>query len=294
MRKFCIAIFVCTIMFVQTAALAGQLSAALEQYKMRVNAVLSGTQDEMVREYVQTCLTSADQLNGLEAEDPRVYDAFKAMVAFRSKADDLLTSRISGDPAVRKETAAYNEYLQPYLKEKYIGLIKLQDELLERKYFKTEIAGNANFIEGYINGHIGFTRTDNGNPSEVLDKPTLGVSPWEAIFRFEPALLLNRSQQMPIFGTAGLSYTFFPSIDRSKTPRSFDESFWSKYIQKSGARLGVGFGKNDNNMRLLLGAGVQINIFALWAIYEPDNYDSMIGFGTSNLSILDNFLPWFE
>lgn len=294
MRKLCIAIFVCSIMFIQTAALAGQLSASLEQYKMRVNAVLAGTQDEIVKEYVQTCLTAADQLNGLEAGDPRVYDAFKAMVTFRSKADDLLTARISGDPAVRKETVAYNEYLQPYLKEKYINLIKLQDELFERKYFKTEIAENANFIEGYINGHIGFTRTDNGNPSEVLDQPTLGVSPLEMVFRLEPAFVFNNGQQMMIFGTAGLSYTYFPNIDRSKTPRSFNESFWSKYVQKSGIRLGAGVNQINNNTRLLFGTGIQINILALWAIYEPDNHNYVLGLGTSNLSIFDNFLPWFK
>lgn len=295
MKKLSVVGWVGVVLFVQIQlATAGQLPSSLEQYQAEVRAELVTAPAGAVTDYLESCLAGANRLDGLEAGDPRLPVAFDALVKARMEADDKLTADTSGNPAVRAETAAYNRYLQPYRKAEYIALIRLQDGLLDRKYFQTETAKNANFIEGFVNGRLGLTRAEHEDVMKAMRDPHLGVSPWEAIFRLEPAVALNNGAQPAILGTAGLSYTFFPTVERATDPPSFRESFWSKYLKKSGGRVGVGAGWADGEPRLLLGTGVQVHAVAVWALYEPKDEKFLLGLGLSDLSQLKKVVGWFE
>jgi hypothetical protein len=248
-----------------------------------------------VKEYLWTVLSAADHLKGLEATHPLLQEAFSRLVTLRLDATDKnLSPDTSGRPGVVAEQEAYNKYLQPYRKEEFIGLIGLQDKLLERKYFQTQTAKNANYLEGIVNGYWSLTRADQSDPKKVLAQPHLGVSPWEAIFRLEPALAFHDGTQPAILGTAGLSYAFFPEIDFQKAPVDFHESFQSKWIKKTGGRVGIGVGRKESKTHLLTGIGMQINAVAVWVIYQPDDQIWMLGLSASDLSKIKKVLPFFD
>lgn len=295
-KKPAIAFFVGLLLIVQAEILpAGQLSSSLEQYKQETRTLLAAEANEAVKKYLGAVLAAADQLNGLEAGDARLPAAFSKVVAARLDADDSLTSETSGTSGVQAEQKAYNTYLQPYRKEEYINLIALQDRLLERKYFKTETAKNANYLEGLVNSRWSLTRTIQSPMTKVLEEhPHLGVSPWEAIFRIEPTIAFHDGSQVALLGTAGLSYTFFPTVDRSKTPATLHETFLSDWVQKTGGRVGVGVGWKDSRSHFLAGVGIQLNAVGLWGIYQPDDQIFMLGLSTSDLSKLQKVLPWFD
>lgn len=277
-----------------TAALAVPLSTSLSHYREKTQMLLAGENNPVVKKYLLACLSGADRLNGLEAGDVRVSPAFAELVRLRLAAQDELTPDTSGSAGVKAEVDAYNAHLQPYLKSEYINLVALQENLLERKYFKAQTAKNANFLEGYINSRWSLTRSDYSFTDEPFRQPHLGVSPWEAIFRFEPALAFDAGAQVAILGTAGLSYTFFPDLDRTKTPIVLQEDFWSKWVQKSGVRLGVGVGNLDDRAKLLLGAGTQINALGLWGLYKPDGDELLLGISASDLSKVKKVIGWFD
>lgn len=293
MKKYYISVFVNFVLIIQTSVVfAAQLSSSLEQYKVKTQILLVQEQNGNVKEYLQSCFNASNYLNGLEAGDARLPDAFTKVVKERKIATGNLTA--SSEPSVRAEESAYNEYLQPYRKKEYINFLALQEQLLERKYFKSETAKNANFLEGYVNSNWSLTRADHSSPSEVFNKPTLGISPWEAIFRLEPTMAFDDGVQAAVLGTAGLSYAIFPEIKRESEVLTFEESFWSQWIQKSGARIGVGVGNLDNQAKLLLGAGTQINAIGLWCLYKPDGNTFMFGLSASDLSKFKKVITWFE
>lgn len=205
-----------------------------------------------------------------------------------------LSYQESGAPAIRAETEAYSTHLFPYRKSEFINLVALQEELLERKYFKTETSKTANFLEGYVNSRWSLTRSNHAYIGDVLAQPHLGVSPWEAIFRLEPALAFDHGARVAILGTAGLSYSYFPEIDRKSTPMVFEEDFWSEWVRKSGIRLGVGVGDLDDKAKLLLGAGTQISALGVWGLSKPDGSSFLLGISATDLSKFKKIFPWFD
>jgi hypothetical protein len=284
-----------TILFNAVDLRAGQLSASLEKYQDSVRQLIATTQDEIVSEYLLACLAASDQLGGLEASDSRALPAFNVMKNIRIKLDDdPKYDNVRKSETIGKEDKIYNEYLQPYLKEKYVGLIALQDKLLDRKYFKTETAKNSNYAEGYLNGKMHLTRSEHNDIDKALGDDHLGVSPWEAILRLEPAITFESNSQLAILLTVGLSYVYFPDINRTTTVPSFNESFWSKYLKKSGVRIGAGAGFSDEQNQLLLGAGTQVNAIALWVLYEPNEKKVLFAAGISDLSKIRKVVGWFE
>lgn len=291
MERYLRTAFIAFILTMQaTLVFAGRLSDSLAQYKEKTQLLVAEERNPQVKTYLLKCLSGAEPLKGLEAGDLRVPPAFDALVKSRLDAQGELTAETSGAQGVVEENDAFIAYLQPYRKAEYINLVALQEELLERKYFKSETAKNANFLEGYINGRWSLTRSDY---SDSFGQEHLGIAPWEAIFRFEPALAFDHGAQVAILGTAGLSYAFFPDIDRSKTPMVFREDFWSKWVQKSGLRLGVGVGNLDDRAKLLLGAGTQLNALGLWGLYKPDGDAFLFGLSASDLSKFKKFISWF-
>lgn len=277
-----------------TLLYAGQLPASLELYETQTRSILASEQNAQIRTYLSTCLDASRHLAGLEAGDARVAVAFPEMVAGRLAAAAELTAENSGTPGVRAEQSAYNMHLQPYLKGEYINLVRLQDQLLQRKYFQNETAKNANFIEGAVNSYWSLTRADHSDLKNVSADPHLGVSPWEAIFRLEPTLALHHGGQLAVMGSAGLSYAFFPEVRHDGKSVAFDETFWSKWLQKGGGRLGIGVGQIDNRTHFLAGGGVQLYSAGVWGIYDPEGRSFMLGISAADLSKLKKVISWLE
>lgn len=285
-------ILTCTI----TVARGGELSVALEQYKEAISAALAAAPQNTptgVVGYLQTCLTNATRLNGLDDSSPNVSLAFQDVARLRVAAFTALPPGTSGHPGVRAETKAFIDHLQSRAADNALEWQALQNELLSRKYFKTSTAKTSNFLEGFVNGNWKLTQADPALLRVTSPPRPLGVSPWEAIFRFEPTLALRGGPQAAILGAAGLSYTFFPTINNASPP-TVRENFGSRTVKKSGVRLGAGAGRFDGKTRLLIGPGAQFNALGVWALYEPKNGAWMLGLSASDLSKLKKGLGWFD
>jgi hypothetical protein len=291
--------------FQATVALASQLSDDVAQYRQKTTAALRAETTPKAKTYLERSLALADLLDGLEPGSPRLSPALAEVGKRHQQIDEILTpdevpstnpseprrTKSSVTPQVEAENQAYNTHLNRYVRAEYVVKTKLQADLLSRKYFNTETAKNANYIEGWINSRWALTRADDSR----IDDETLGVKPWEAIFRFEPTLALRNGPQAAVMGTLGLTYTYFPMIDRSASPLAFKqpESFASGTLKKTGVRLGAGAGRIDGKTRLLVGPGVQVSAFAFWGLYEPHDRVWMLGISTADLSKLKKTLGWF-
>ena len=282
------------LLFLQaTLAFADQFEASLERYTSEVKAALAEERHPVAKTYLQGRVEDAALLRGFAVTHPGLAGAFDQVVARRIAADGLLTTE-STTANVNRETNAYNEHLEPYRAQQFRELIQLQDQLLQRKYFKTQTARNANYLEGWVNSHWSLTRIDHSDTMTVLARPTFGVSPWEAIFRLEPTAAMRGGPQAAIMGTAGLSYAYFPTVDRSSVPPAFQETAASKWLKKSGLRAGAGAGRFDRKTRLLVGPGIQLNALGVWGLYEPKGKNWMLGLSTADLSKLKKALGWFD
>lgn len=295
MKQISIAVFATVVIFALAfVSVAGQLSSDVELYSREVAPLLKTTTNTVVREFLVSCLCGAAQLKDLEAYDSRTSAVFDKLVNERIKRVGVLGPGDRHDPVIAIESASYNRHLYPYREAEYVNLVRLQDELFERKYFKTETAKNANVIEGAINSHWSLTRAERGDPKEILKMPTLGVSPWEAILRFEPSVVFDDGGQAAVMGTFGLTKTFFPSVDNGVTGAMFDESFWSKTVQKAGLRAGAGVEIENDKAKVLLGVGAQVWAVGIWGLYKPDDSTFLLGVSMSDLSKLKKIFGWFD
>lgn len=275
-------------------AWAGQLPLSLETYQANIRPLIEGATDDTARAFLDTCLSASDLLKGFEADDPRVPQAFDTLARTRQEARKQLSREGRRTDAVRMENKFYSDILNPYRKEDILALIRLQDQLIDRKYFQGQTTESSNFLEAYVNSHWGFTRADHSDPLQAMRDPHLGISPWEAIFRIEPALAFDSGAQPALMGTVGLTRTFFPTLNRFVNPPEFNESVWSAYLKKTGVRLGLGVARLDHKTRMLLGAGIQVSALALWGVYEPKDDEFLFAVGLSDLSVLKNIVGWYD
>lgn len=296
-RHLCTPVLLCAVVFL--AAPSGwcaepDLPTALADYDRRVAAITSPA-DAHVADYLRECLAAAASLNGVTATSLEADSAMRSTVQARRAAFQKLTAAdvgALGSAPVTQEHDAYTECLYPFFENNRLAWLRLQNAFLERKYFKTETAKNANFLEGYVNSKWSLTHAHPDELRSTTGPRPLGVSPWEAIFRFEPAAAMRGGPQAAILGTAGLAYTCFPDIDTTKIEAK--ETFASKYLQKAGIRAGVGAATLSGKTRLLTGPGVQINAVAAWALYDPRDRTWMLGISMADLSKLEKVLGWFK
>ena len=96
MKNKCVTVFFSFMLVLQTTVVfAGQLPSSLEQYQEAVQTTLADEKNDEVKEYLHSCLSVADHLNGLEASDSRVSAAFTALVQQHLAADGKLTAQTS-------------------------------------------------------------------------------------------------------------------------------------------------------------------------------------------------------
>ena len=76
------------VLIMQTSVVfAASLSSSLEQYKEKTQILLVHEQNENAKEYLQSCFNASNLLNGLEAGDARLPDAFNKVVKERKIAE---------------------------------------------------------------------------------------------------------------------------------------------------------------------------------------------------------------
>jgi len=275
---------------------AADLKSSLAAYKGEVDQIvasLAAGTDEKVVDYLQSCLANVAPITGKNINTPGISAEIKGFAELHRLASMKLTPDLTGTPAVRAETKAYREHLQPLFADDYLAWVALQQELLERKYFQTETAKNANFLEAYVNGNLGLTRTDPEKLRDPQPPRPLGVSPWEAIFRCEPTVAMQNGPRVAILGTAGLSRAHFPRITNQSPPTKV-ETPASRWLKKSGVRLGVGAAHLDYGTKFIFGGGVQLNAVAVWGLYEPKHERWMLGVSAADLEKLKKIFGYFN
>jgi len=265
---------------------ADRLSDAAHNYESTIAELLDHETDSRTRDFLANNLTSAHKLDGLadSVAEPLLQD-WKD-----HRLDTTLQPGIVGTPTGLEEQRAWNKWIAPFLRDGYFAVVEYQNKLLERKYFESETSSQANFLEAYLNGVLPFTRSDPTLKPEA--SPTLGISPWEVIARFEPVVVDWDLGQPAFIGLLGLNGVLFPKVITTGETINLEDNFFSKYVQKLGIRGGAGVTWIDSHPHLLWAAGGQIASIAIWAVYEPDFAKAAIGIGMADLSVLKNFLPY--
>lgn len=186
------------------------------------------------------------------------------------------------NPVVQAFEAFYEKYISnPVLNRRFMDLTAASRILMERKY----LAGDeGNFLEGNLNGHIRFTRTD---PDPT--RPNFGVSPWEFLFRFEPIYLARDPdpENLGVLLDLGLLAHFFPKVGRDAVVK---EGFWSECVRRTGLKAGGGLYGSD--LRWVAGGGVQISALSGWWLYDMKRREPVFAMGISNLALFKKMLPF--
>jgi hypothetical protein len=102
-----------------------ELEKSIENYLLEVKASRSSSIDSNVKNYLQTCMISADRaLWSIQQSSENITSAISELSQIHVAASEILQPPTSGDFAVRRETEAYLTYIQPYLEAEYVKKIK--------------------------------------------------------------------------------------------------------------------------------------------------------------------------
>ncbi|WP_196157836.1 hypothetical protein [Reinekea sp. G2M2-21] len=193
--------------------------------------------------------------------------------------------------AIQTESELYRRYIQPYIKQNYLIFLSAQQNILQRKYFSLN-DHNANFVEGYLNSKLPLTRI-NLNDTLAKQDPYLGVSPWEATFRVEPAMVFVNQLAPALLLTLGATFTVLPEVNLSVSPPDFQETFATRFIQKAGPRIGFGAMQKEGEVQWVMGAGMHLRSVAIWALYDYSDQKVALGVGLSDISVLAKVIGWY-
>jgi len=207
--------------------------------------------------------------------------------------ENAFSESLAAHPAARRQFDAYLQYVQPLLADKFLSYAVAANTLLERKYFA--LGDEGNFLEGWLNGLLGFTRAEP-DPSRA-DLKHFGVPPWEVPVRVEPLYLLKGADVQNFGGvlSAGLLHHFFPSVkvvDDEAGAVKIGESFASRYLEASGIKVGAG--AHGEDFHWMAGLGLQVSSFSLWGMYtwEEERFD--LALSLSDLDVVKALLPIFD
>lgn len=169
----------------------------------------------------------------------------------------------------------------PVLLRKFVDVTVPSRILMERKYLSGD---EANLLEGYLNGHLHFTRTD---PDPT--KPNFGVSPWEFLFRFEPIYMAYEPEveNLGVLLDVGLLRHFLPVA--GATAGTLEETFASRWLRRLGLKLGGGFYSDEFNW--VAGGAVQVSALSGWVLYDWEREQIGFAVGVTDLSLFEKYLP---
>jgi len=257
--------------------------------------------DQSIKAYLDGCAARAADLLALATTTPpdptALLAGLRRVVDQRNRAKDALVDLTDlGRHLLREENRQQWPALGAYLRGDYLEYLVVKRELLERKYFEEDDPAEANLLEGWINGRVGFLQYRER--SEAWYRAH-GVSAWEVTVRTEPVVLLAGSNDAGVLFAGGLLYNFFPEVaQRPDDPYTADvtDGFLSKQVKRVGLRAGAGAVFDGEGPDLLLGLGLQVRAISLWATYQPEDTQWSLAFGISEwdwVKKLRPFLPYF-
>jgi hypothetical protein len=256
--------------------------------------------DQSIKAYLDGCVARATGLLARATATPLDRDALLAelrrVMDERNRAKNTLgelTDR--GRDLLRKENRQWPA-LGSFLRNDYLEYLVVKRELLERKYFEEDDPAEANLLEGWVNGRVGFLQYRERSQAWYRSH---GVSAWEVTVRTEPVVVLSGSNDAAVLFAGGLLYNFFPDVSqREDDPFTADVtgSFLSKQVKRVGLRAGAGAVFDGEGPDLLLGLGLQVRAISLWGTYQPEDTEWSLAVGISEwdwVKKLRPFLPYF-
>jgi len=257
--------------------------------------------DQSIKVYLDGCVARAADLLALATasppDPPALLAELRRVVDQRNRAKNGLGDLTElGRHLLREENRQQWPSLGAYLMGDYLEYLVVKRELLERKYFEEDDPAEANLLEGWVNGRVGFLQYRERSQAWYRSH---GVSAWEVTVRTEPVVVLAGSNDVGVLFAGGLLYNFFPEVtQRPDDPFTADvaDGFLSKQVKRVGLRAGAGAVFDGEGPDLLLGLGVQVRAISLWGTYQPEDTEWSIAFGISEwdwVKKLRPFLPYF-
>lgn len=217
----------------------------------------------------------------------------KNRILMKDRLNDVLSSASKEWLYYQQEDTAWRNDILPYLGDVYIEHLVIRKKLYELKYFEEDDPESASIVEGWLNGSVPFTRYKDENAWYRQD----GVSKWEASLRVEPLVLLEDDNKTGVLLAGGLLYNFFPLVSQSnedKFQAITKDDNRSKYLKRTGLKVGAGAMFDDPKTEFLAGLGFQMRACSLWGVYSTGDSSFSLAVSLSDWDWVKKTLPFFE
>lgn len=186
-----------------------------------------------------------------------------------------------------KEQELYNDLVQDIAYKDLMYGLKARSILADRKFFEKDDESKGTILELWLNGAFKFTSTKLTD----LQGPQYGIKNWEINARFEPIGFIVNKDWTGVLFSFGTIYNFFPVLQQKNDDVKVKDTFYSKYIKRSGIKLGVG-GRFEDEFIINAGAGFQVRAFTIWSLYSFENKKVYYAVGINDLSWVKFFIPY--
>ena len=186
-----------------------------------------------------------------------------------------------------KEQELYNNLVQDIAYKDLMYGLKARSILADRKFFEKDDESKGTILELWLNGAFKFTSTKLTD----LQGPQYGIKNWEINARFEPIGFIVNKDWTGVLFSFGTIYNFFPVLQQKNDDVKVKDTFYSKYIKRSGIKLGVG-GRFEDEFIINAGAGFQVRAFTIWSLYSFENKKVYYAVGINDLSWVKFFIPY--
>ena len=188
-----------------------------------------------------------------------------------------------------KEQELYNDLFQDIAYKDLMYGLKARSILADRKFFEKDDESKGTILELWFNGAFKFTSTKLTD----LQGPQYGIKNWEINARFEPIGFIVNKDWTGVLFSFGTIYNFFPVLQQKNDDVKVKDTFYSKYIKRSGIKLGVG-GRFEDEFIINAGAGFQVRAFTIWSLYSFENKKVYYAVGINDLSWVKFFIPYIN
>ena len=244
--------------------------------------------------YLKECKLIGEALLEIKGYQPPITDQLKVVGGYSELKDGLIASDFPKElrEYIREEYTLYTDNIKPLLESNYLNHFVTLKSVYDIKYF-AEDNGQANFLEGWVNGHVGFLAPDEG----VTNRYRLyGISKFEMTLRTEPLEVINSTANLGYVFGPGLLYNFFPEIEQQTGDQmkvKVIPGFLSEYIKRFGMRGAIGLQVLDNNKgKLLYGGGLQVRALSGWVLYSEKESGVVYGVSLNTLDFIKGYLPF--
>ena len=186
-----------------------------------------------------------------------------------------------------KEQELYNNLVQDIAYKDLMYGLKARSILADHKFFEKDDESKGTILELWLNGAFKFTSTKLTD----LQGPQYGIKNWEINARFEPIGFIVNKDWTGVLFSFGTIYNFFPVLQQKNDDVKVKDTFYSKYIKRSGIKLGVG-GRFEDEFIINAGAGFQVRAFTIWSLYSFENKKVYYAVGINDLSWVKFFIPY--